>query len=182
MGIFNFTKGIGEKLTGHKQQPAPAANPNTTHQAAPSAAPAAPHQATPRPAAPAEPNPQVIANLLLNRINGLGLGIDGLKVHYEGNTDTAEISGTAKTQADREKVILAAGNVDHVAKVVDHILVSTPAPESKFYTVKSGDSLSKISKEVYGDANQYQKIFEANQPLLSSPDKIYPGQVLRIPA
>lgn len=178
MGIFNFTKGIGEKLTGHKQQPAPAANPNTTHQAAP----AAPHQATPRPAAPAEPNPQVIANLLLNRINGLGLGIDGLKVHYEGNTDTAEISGTAKTQADREKVILVAGNVDHVAKVVDHIMVSTPAPESKFYTVKSGDTLSKISQQVYGDSGKYQKIFEANQPLLSSPDKIYPGQVLRIPA
>lgn len=178
MGIFNFTKGIGEKLTGHKQDATPAANPNTTHQAAP----AAPQQATPRPAAPAEPNPQVIANLLLNRINGLGLGIDGLNIHYEGNTDTAEISGTAKTQADREKAILAAGNVDHVAKVVDHIMVQTPAPESKMYTVKSGDNLSKISKEMYGDANQYQKIFEANQPMLSSPDKIYAGQVLRIPS
>lgn len=179
MGIFNFTKGLGEKLTGHKEASS-AANPNVAHQAAP-ARPAAPQQATPQ-AAPAEPNSQVIANLLLNRIQGLGLGIDGLVVHYEGKTDTAEISGTAKTQADREKAILAAGNVYHVAKVVDHILVSTPAPESKFYTVKSGDNLSKISKEVYGDANQYQKIFEANQPLLTSPDKIYAGQVLRIPS
>ena len=61
-------------------------------------------------------------------------------------------------------------------------MVETASPESKMYTVKSGDNLSKISKEVYGDANQYQKIFEANQPMLSSPDKIYPGQVLRIPA
>jgi nucleoid-associated protein YgaU len=178
MGIFSFTKGIGEKLTGQKQQPAPAANPNSTQQAAP----AAPQQATPRSAAPTEPNPQVIANLLLNRIQGLGLGIEGLNVHYEGKTDTAEIKGTAKTQADREKAILAAGNVDYVAKVVDHIMVQTPAPESKMYTVKSGDNLSKISKEVYGDANKYQKIFEANQPMLSSPDKIYPGQVLRIPS
>lgn len=178
MGIFNFTKGLGEKLTGHKNA-APAAAPNVAPQTAP-ARPAAPQQATPQ--AAAEPNPQVIANLLLNRIQGLGLGIDGLAVHYEGKTDTAEISGTAKTQADREKAILAAGNVDHVAKVVDHILVSTPSPESKFYTVKSGDNLSKISKELYGDANQYQKIFEANQPLLTSPDKIYAGQVLRIPS
>ena len=53
---------------------------------------------------------------------------------------------------------------------------------SKTYTVKSGDNLSKISKEVYGDANKYQKIFEANKPMLKDPDKIYPGQVLRIPA
>lgn len=49
------------------------------------------------------------------------------------------------------------------------------------YTVKSGDSLSKIAQEVYGSANEYNKIFEANKPMLSSPDKIYPGQVLRIP-
>jgi len=59
--------------------------------------------------------------------------------------------------------------------------VETPEPESKFYTVKSGDNLSKISKEMYGDANQYPKIFEANKPMLKSPDEIFPGQVLRIP-
>ena len=59
--------------------------------------------------------------------------------------------------------------------------VEMPEPESKFYTVKSGDNLSKISKEMYGDANQYPKIFEANKPMLKSPDEIFPGQVLRIP-
>ena len=48
--------------------------------------------------------------------------------------------------------------------------------------MKSGDTLSKIAKEAYGDANTYMKIFEANKPMLSNPDKIYPGQVLRIPA
>ncbi len=171
MGIFNFTKGIGEKLSGHKKEAAPAQQAAPTQQTAPQASPKS-----------NEPDPQLIANLLINRIQGLNLAINGLSVHYDGNTDTAEIKGTAKTQADREKAILAAGNVDHVAKVVDHIMVETASPESKMYTVKSGDNLSKISKEVYGDANQYQKIFEANQPMLSSPDKIYPGQVLRIPA
>jgi nucleoid-associated protein YgaU len=53
---------------------------------------------------------------------------------------------------------------------------------SKTYTVKAGDNLSKIAKEFYGDANAYQQIFEANKPMLKDPDKIYPGQVLRIPA
>jgi len=49
------------------------------------------------------------------------------------------------------------------------------------YTVKSGDSLSKIAKAHYGDAMKYPVIFEANKPQLTDPDKIYPGQVLRIP-
>ena len=50
------------------------------------------------------------------------------------------------------------------------------------YTVKSGDTLSKIAKEHLGDANAYTKIFEANRDQLSDPDKIKPGQVLKIPA
>ena len=54
--------------------------------------------------------------------------------------------------------------------------------ESKTYTVKPGDTLSKIAKEFYGEANKYNQIFEANKPMLKDPDKIYPGQVLRIPA
>ena len=55
-------------------------------------------------------------------------------------------------------------------------------PQSNMYTVVSGDTLSAIAKKEYGDANKYMKIFEANQPMLSDPNKIYPGQVLRIPA
>ena len=53
---------------------------------------------------------------------------------------------------------------------------------TQWYEVQKGDTLSKIAKEQYGDANRYQKIFEANRPMLKHPDKIYPGQVLRIPA
>jgi nucleoid-associated protein YgaU len=59
--------------------------------------------------------------------------------------------------------------------------VKAPAPEAKFYTVKSGDTLSKIAREYYGDAGRYPEIFEANKPMLKDPDKIYPGQVLRVP-
>ena len=68
-----------------------------------------------------------------------------------------------------------------VASVVDEITVEKREPESKYYTVVSGDTLSKIAKAQYGDPNKYMKIFEANKPMLKDPDKIYPGQVLRIP-
>ena len=156
MGLFDFVKGIGKKNT----------------------APAEPQAA---PATPAEPSAQEVANKLLGLIKSLGLGVEGLSVTYNGNTDTAVIKGQVKSQADKEKIILAVGNIDHVAQVDDQMTVETPEPESKFYTVKSGDNLYKISKEMYGDANQYPKIFEANKPMLKSPDEIFPGQVLRIP-
>lgn len=163
MGVFSFAKNIGDKLfSRNKKDAAPAA-------AAPTAAPAA------------EPTSQEIANLLLKRVQEQNVQIDGLKVSYNGDTDTVTLSGTAKTQADRERARLAVGNVEHVETVVDDIVVEVAEPESRFYTVQSGDTLSKIAKEMYGNANEYNKIFEANRPLLSHPDKIYPGQVLRIP-
>ncbi|KAF1021420.1 MAG: putative protein YgaU [Acinetobacter bereziniae] len=115
-------------------------------------------------------------------MKGLGLSIDGLSVSYNSQTDLATVRGQVQSQADKEKIVLAIGNVDHVAQVDDQMTVATPEPESKFYTVKSGDNLSKISKEYYGDPNQYNKIFEANRPLLKNADDIFPGQVLRIPA
>ncbi len=59
--------------------------------------------------------------------------------------------------------------------------VAKPEPEAKMHTVVSGDTLSKISKQFYGDPMKYMKIFEANKPMLKDPNKIYPGQVLRIP-
>ena len=156
MGLFDFIKGIGKKNT----------------------APAEPQAA---PATPTEPTAQEIANKLLGHIKALGLPVTGLSVSYNGVTDLATISGQVQTQADKEKIILAVGNVDHVAQVDDQMTVATPEPESKFYTVKSGDNLSKISKEFYGDPNQYNKIFEANKPMLKDPNEIFPGQVLRIP-
>lgn len=57
----------------------------------------------------------------------------------------------------------------------------TAAGSNRTYTVKSGDTLSAIAKQFYNDASQHMKIFEANKNLLSSPDKIAPGQVLTIP-
>ncbi len=108
-------------------------------------------------------------------MSDLGLDMSGLDIKVEG--DTVKVSGKAASQEMKEKVIMAAGNVEGVAKVEDDV----PGQDPKFYTVKSGDTLSGIAKETLGDANSYMKIFEANKPMLSDPDKIYPGQVLRIP-
>lgn len=163
MGLFSFAKDIGDKIFNRdKKDEAPASTPDAT------------------PVAPTEPSAQEIANLLLTRIQQ-NATIENLSVSYNGDTDTVTLSGTAESQAEREKAILAAGNVQYVAQVEDNITVATPEPESRMYTVKSGDTLSKIAKEMYGDANKYNKIFEANRPLLSDPNKIYVGQVLRIP-
>ena len=52
---------------------------------------------------------------------------------------------------------------------------------TKVYEVKAGDSLSKIAKAEYGNANDWPRIFEANKDILKDPDKIYPGQKLKIP-
>lgn len=120
------------------------------------------------------------AEKIAELVHGLDLGIDGFSVKVDD--DKAFVGGTAPSQAVREKVILAAGNVEGIATVEDNISVEAPEPEAEFYTVKSGDSLSKIAKHFYGDAMKYPAIFEANKPMLSDPDKIYPGQTLRIPA
>jgi nucleoid-associated protein YgaU len=87
----------------------------------------------------------------------------------------------APDQATKEKVLLCCGNVATVAAVNDLMTVSSPEPESQWHVVVSGDNLSKISKQFYGTPNKYPQIFEANKPMLTHPDKIYPGQVLRIP-
>ena len=81
----------------------------------------------------------------------------------------------------KEALIVSVGNTQGVACVDDRMEVEEPAPEAVMYTVQSGDTLSKISREQYGDAMKYPKIFEANQPMLKAPNLIYPGQVMRIP-
>jgi nucleoid-associated protein YgaU len=77
--------------------------------------------------------------------------------------------------------VLLVGNVEGVSQVDDQLQATQPAAQAIFYTVKRGDTLSKIAQSHYGDANQYPRIFEANRPLLQDPDEIYPGQMLRIP-
>jgi nucleoid-associated protein YgaU len=118
---------------------------------------------------------------LENHVRRMGIKVEGLKIDVVG--DKATVNGKVESQADREKIVLTVGNTTGIAKVDDRIVVPVvkKEPEAKYYTVVKGDTLSKIAKAQYGDAMKYPTIFEANKPMLKDPDKIYPGQVLRIP-
>ena len=117
---------------------------------------------------------------LKEHVAKVGLGNPNVQATVEG--DKVIVTGEVSSQEEKEKILLALGNIQGVASVDDQITVAGPvAQAARFVTVKKGDTLSAIAKAEYGDANKYNKIFEANKPLLSHPDKIYPGQVLRIP-
>lgn len=118
-------------------------------------------------------------NVLMQRVIGLGLEVDDLRITFDDGVAT--IHGKTESQAEREKVVLAVGNTEGVAQVDDRIVVAKSEREAVYHTVQRGDTLSKLAKAHYGDAMKYPLIFEANKPMLMDPDKIYPGQVLRIP-
>jgi nucleoid-associated protein YgaU len=164
MGLMSFIKEAGEKLFGIGEAKAAEA------------------------AVKAAPTPENVAAMsaaagkaIADYIGTQGLKVDGLDVAFDAPSGTVTVAGTVTDQATKEKVLLCCGNVAGVGAVNDMITVSTPEPESKWHTVVSGDTLSKIAKSFYGDANKYPVIFEANKPMLKHPDKIYPGQLLRIP-
>ena len=119
------------------------------------------------------------AGALEEHVRSLGLAVEDLKIKVADHL--AVVKGRVATQADAEKVILAVGNTTGIGQVDDRLEVTNPEPEAVYYTVVAGDNISKIAKSQYGDANKYPAIFEANKPMLKHPDKIYPGQVLRIP-
>ena len=126
-------------------------------------------------AAEAAPEPDA----LKKELKDLGLPSD-LDVTVEG--DKVKIRGNVATQEQKEKVILATGNVRGVAKVEEEIKAEKDAAEPVFHTVEKGDTLWAISEKTLGKGARYMEIFEANKPMLKDPDKIYPGQNLRIPA
>ena len=165
MGLMDFVKDAGEKLFGRGKA-----------QAAMTEVKAAPDD----PAKVAAAN-AAAGDAIVDYIKSQNLSATGLTVTYDGATSTVSVFGVAPDQATKEKIALAAGNVAGVSAVNNMLSVDQSAPEAKYYTVVSGDNLSKISKAKYGDANKYMAIFEANRPMLTHPDKIYPGQVLRIP-
>lgn len=110
-------------------------------------------------------------------------GLDASNVEIAVDGSTVTLSGSAATTAEAEKLALAVGNTQGVTQVVNKIVVRQAHADSQFYTVKSGDSLWAIAEQFYGHGQgpKYQQIFEANRPLLTDPNRIFPGQVLRIP-
>jgi len=164
MSLISFIKEAGEKLLGH------------------GAAQAAPAQAAPTAQDVAKLS-ETAGNAIADYVCSQGLKVDNLKVAFNASNGVVTVSGAAPDQATKEKVVLCCGNVANVTSVDDQLTVAGGGQTaSQWYTVASGDTLSKIAKQFYGDTNKYPQIFEANKPMLSNPDKIYPGQVLRIPA
>ena len=172
MGLFQFAKDVGKKLgidlNAHQQHP-----PAQQAQAKPAAAPAAAAQTS------HDDQDRQKAAAIYQIIQQMGFKGDDLGVRVDG--DKVTLTGKVQTQEEREKIVLLAGNNHGVGSVDDQLQVAKQEPAGTFYDVKSGDSLSKIAKQFYGDASKYQQIFEANRPMLKDPDLIYPGQALRIP-
>jgi nucleoid-associated protein YgaU len=162
MGLFSFIKNAGAKVFGIGK--------TTEEEAA---------EATAKAEAAELRVEEAAARNLEQTINNLELQVEGLSVFVDD--DMARVSGMAYDQATREKVVLVVGNTAGIATVDDQMTVEHIVPESQFHTVASGDTLGKIAKQYYGNAMKYPVIFEANKPMLVDPDKIYPGQVLRIP-
>ena len=164
MGLFDFVKDAGEKLFGgdddEKEQEKVSTEPKQREL-----------QEVMRDKAKGDS--------LTKTIGAMGLEVKDLRVKFRSGMAT--VVGTAPNQETREKVILLLGNTQGVAQVDDDLKVEKPAPEARMHTVVSGDSLSKIAKQYYADPMKYPAIFEANKPMLKDPNKIYPGQVLRIP-
>ena len=168
MGLLSFVKSAGAKLLGKDDE---AEIRKETPAAMDDAASAAARE---------KMRQAKMAARLAQHVKGLGLEVADPTVEVQG--ETVKLGGRVKKQETREKVVLAVGNHEGIASVDDQLVVENPEPEANFYTVVRGDTLSKIAKEQYGNAMKYPVIFEANKPMLEHPDRIYPGQVLRIPA
>jgi nucleoid-associated protein YgaU len=156
MGLLTFIKGAGEKLFGKREAQA---------------------GATPDVGAAN----RAAADAVLAYVKSQNLATSGVTITFDGASGTVKVVGSVPDQETKEKIILCCGNVEGVEHVDEEIRVEQVEPEAQFYTVVKGDNLSKISKMHYGDPNKYMRIFEANKPMLKHPDKIYPGQMLRIP-
>ncbi|KVO20450.1 peptidase M23 [Burkholderia ubonensis] len=153
MGLLSFIKEAGEKLLGHADAQA-AEDPNAANQTA--------------------------ADAIKHYIDTQGLDTSNLTVAFDGASRTVTLSGSVADLDTKAKVKVAAGNVQGVAGVNDDDL-QPDDPEVQYHDVVSGDNLWKIAEKYYDDGTKNTAIFEANKPMLSSPDRIYPGQKLVIP-
>lgn len=157
MGLWDFVKGAGKSVIGEahaeQKEAEPAADPK------------------------AEEKRKVDA--LVKEVAALGL--TGNDVHLTLTGDTVKIANKDLDRATMEKLILAVGNIQGIAHVEAELPADPAGKDAVFHTVAKGETLSAIAKQYLGDAGKYREIFEANKPMLTDPDKIYPGQTLRIP-
>ncbi len=118
---------------------------------------------------------------ITEQLESVNPGVDNIKAEFQEGVVT--LSGESDDPAAVEKAILMAGNIEGVSEVVNNTNQQLE-PESdtvEYYLIQSGDTLSKLAKQFYGDASVYNKIFEANKEVIQDPDLIFVGQKIRIP-
>ncbi|WP_035791293.1 peptidoglycan-binding protein LysM [Kitasatospora mediocidica] len=157
MGLIDFVPSAGVKDPGVTAALAAASTPNTADLE------------------------QKAADSIRNDVTANGLTADGLDIAFDAATATVTVQGEAPDQVTKEKILLVCGNIKGVTGVNDEMSVTAPSDPSQLYTVTAGDNLAKIAAQYYGNANDYPKIVDANQPMIVNADRIYPGQLLRIP-
>lgn len=121
----------------------------------------------------------LVAQRLEKQVQELQLQVKNFKIFID--LDTAHLTGTALNQSTKEKIILIVGNTPGISLIDDQLIVDQNEPKAEFYTVKTGDTLNLIAKNMYGNADKFSVILNANKPMLDDPNNIYPGQVLRVP-
>lgn len=121
------------------------------------------------------------ADALMKELASHGFDVSGVDIEVDGGKVT--LNGAVNSRAELEKIVLAVGNTRGVSQIENNLIAPDhdPTQPSGIYVVKEGDTLWKIAEASYGSGARFEEIFEANKPLLKHPDKIYPGQRLRIP-
>lgn len=134
-----------------------------------------------------------------------GIDPSGLQMSF-GSDGTVTVSGHIAEETDRQKIVDTLTSAPGITRVEDRMSLAPAEPVEatpeaavdeeaadeetqpailaeggKTYTVESGDTLWRISEKIYGNGSNYMKIFEANTDLLEHPDRIFPGQELKIP-
>lgn len=169
MAIWDFVKDAGKSVFG-KAEAAEPAKPQA--------------QAAPAAAKPAQ-DPDTARKVAALKAELKALNLDKDDVHLTLRGDTVKVDSKGADRETLEKLILALGNIEGIAKVEADLPETGAGAEGGkapvFHTVKKGETLSAIAKAYLGSAGKYNAIFEANRPMLTDPDKIYPGQTLRIP-
>ncbi|MEA5098580.1 MAG: peptidoglycan-binding protein LysM [Burkholderiaceae bacterium] len=123
-----------------------------------------------------------VGQAILNYLNSLAFNVEKLAIQYDRTNASVTVSGRAADRETCEKIVLCCGNILGVESVNDQQeIADDEGGVADWYTVKSGDTLADIAQIYYQDAQKNMLIFAANVPFLEHPDRIYPGQKLRIP-